>query len=268
MFAIHRILGEDAQIFSLEEEPTASALYDKLSKLDDDETISFYTTTKRAFLKEKNFLEKAHPEVLERINGFPSMIKTAWESDKTQPHATFMFKRHGATFSVVVYSKTDNEISEWTLAEAIEQVRCSFDTPREAFTEEFWEYATYDKEKGGPRGVYDALKQYKPKGLSISGGTPDFVIAVNVIGKFRPLLGSDLKLFGSMVAEDIQTYGTVPVRTIRQIARCARRTSDEMAAAELAEILAQLRELRGDDYLEPIRRRAAAEAILVTIEKR
>ena len=267
MFAIHRILGEDAQIFSIEEEPTASALYDKLSKLDDDETTSFYTSTKCAFQKEKKFLEKAHPEVLERINAFPSMIKTAWESDKTQPHATFMFKRHGATFSVVVHSKNDNEISEWTLNDAVEQIKCSFDTPKEAFTEEFWQYPTYDKEKGGPRGVYESLKQYKPKGLAISGGTPDFVTAVGVIGMLRPLLESDLKIFGSMVAEDIQTYGTIPLRTIRQIAHCDRIKDQEKAAAELADILEQLRELRGDDYLEPIRRRAAAEAILVTIEK-
>lgn len=267
MFAIHRILGEDAQIFSLEEEPTASALYDKLSKLDDDETISFYTSVKREFLREKKFLEKSHPEVLERINGFPSMIKTAWESDKTHPHATFMFKRHGATFSVVVHSKTDNEISEWTLADAVEQVKCSYDTPREAFTDEFWQYPTYDKEKGGPRGVYESLKQYKPKGLAISGGMPDFVTAVRVIGLLRPLLESDLKQFGSMVAEDIQTYGTIPLRTIRQIAHCDRIKDQMKATAELTDILEQLRELRGEDYLEPIRRRAAAEAILVTIEK-
>ena len=267
MFAIHRILGEDAQIFSLEEEPTASALYDKLSKLDDDETISFYTSTKRTFAKEKKFLEKSHPEVLERINSFPSMIKTAWECDKTQPHATYMFKRHGATFSVVVHSKTDNEISEWTLAEAIEQIKCSFDTPREPFSEEFWQYATYDKEKGGPRGVYEALKQYKPKGLAVSGGTPDFVAAVNVIGMLRPFLTCDMKLFGAVVAEDIQTYGTIPLRTIRRIAKCERIKNQTKAAEELTDILEQLRELRGEDYLEPIRRRAAAESILVTIEK-
>jgi len=33
----------------------------------------------------------------------------------------------------------------------------------------------------------------------------------------------------------------------------------------LADVLGPLPELRGDDYLEPIRRRAAAEAILVTM---
>lgn len=54
-------------------------------------------------------------------------------------------------------------------------------------------------------------------------------------------------------------YARLPVATASK--------NDEKAAAELADILAQLRELRGDGYLKSIRRRAAVEAILVTIEK-
>ena len=267
MFAIHRILGEDAQIFSLEEEPSPSALYDKLSKLDDGETLSFYTTTKRSYQKEKAFLEKCHPEVLDRILAFPSMVKTAWECEKTQPHATFMFKRHGATFSVVVHTKADNEISEWALNEAIGQIACKFDTPREEFQPEFWQFDTWKKDDPPPRGQYEALKLYKPKGLLAHGGMPDHVQAVNVISKLRGKLSSDLKQFAAMVAEDIQTYGTIPLRTIRRLALCDRFAEEEKSVVELQDILLSLRELRGDDYLVPIRARASAEAILVTIEK-
>ena len=67
--------------------------------------------------------------------------------------------------------------------------------------------------------------------------------AVGVIGMLRPLLESDLKIFGSMVAEDIQTYGTIPLRTIRQIAHCDRIKDQEKAAAELNfEAAAELRD--------------------------
>lgn len=267
MFAIHRILGEDAQIFSLEEEPNPSKLYDKLSKLDDGETVSFYTETKLLFQKEKAFLEKSHPDVLDRINHFPGKIKTAWESDKTKPRATFMFKKHGTTFSVVAYSKADGEISEWTLSEAIDQIKCGYDTAREAFTPEFWQFPNWDKSSDTPRGVYEALKQYKPKGIAAQGGVPDFVLAIQVLGEFRGKLSSELRLFSDLVAEDIQTYGTIPLRTIRSLAQCGRLKDVEKGVKELVEILEGLRELRGDDYLEPIRRRAAAETILVTIEK-
>lgn len=267
MFAIHRILGEDAQIFSLEEEPNPSALYDKLSSLDDGETISFYTEMKKLYKKEKAFLEKNHPEVIERINNFSHMIKTAWEGDKTQPNVTLMFKRHGATFSVVGYSKADGEISEWSLGEAIMQVKCAYDTPRDDFTPEFWEFSTWEKGSDAPRGVYEALKVYKPTGIAVHGGVPDFVQAINVIAMFRSRLSSDLKLFADMVAEDIQTYGTIPLRTIRALAQCGRFKNEDKAVNELINILEDLRELRGDDYLEPVKRRAAEEAILVTIEK-
>ena len=38
-----------------------------------------------------------------------------------------MFKKHGTTFSVVAYSKTDGEVGEWTLADAIAQIKCAYD---------------------------------------------------------------------------------------------------------------------------------------------
>jgi len=57
------------------------------------------------------------------------------------------------------------------------------------------------------------------------------------------------------------------VAVIVESCRCERIKDQEKAAGELTDILEQLRELRGDDYLEPIRHRAASEAILVTIEK-
>lgn len=113
----------------------------------------------------------------------------------------------------------------------------------------------------------EALKLFKPKGLLAHGGMPDHVQAVNVIMKLRGKLSSDMKQFASMVAEDIQTYGTIPLRTIRRLALCDRFSEEEKSVVELQEVLEGLRELRGDDYLVPVRARASAEAILVTIEK-
>ena len=269
MFAIHQILGEDTQIFALDEDPTPSALYDKLNKLDAEETISFYTAMKLKFQKEKAFLEKKHPEILERIERFPNMIKTAWTGNKTQPHVTFMFKRFGTTFSVIAHTKKDNNISEWTLDEALGQIECEYETPAEKFTSEFWQYPTWDpnKDKGTPRGVYEALKQYEPEGLSATSGIPDAVQAVNVIARLRSSFTIELNRFAAMVAEDIQSYGTIPLRTIRQLAKCERMKDVKAATAELMTILEELRNLRGDDYLEPVRKQAASESILVTIEK-
>ena len=119
----------------------------------------------------------------------------------------------------------------------------------------------------GVKIIYEALKLYKPKGLLAHGGMPDHVQAVNVISKLRGKLSSDMKQFAAMVAEDIQTYGTIPLRTIRRLALCDRFAEEEKSVGELQDVLQSLRELRGDEYLAPIRERAASEAILVTIEK-
>jgi hypothetical protein len=51
------------------------------------------------------------------------------------------------------------------------------------------------------------------------------------------------------------------------MSQCGRFKNEDKAVNELINILEDLRELRGDDYLEPVKRRAAEEAILVTIEK-
>jgi hypothetical protein len=77
----------------------------------------------------------------------------------------------------------------------------------------------------------------------------------------------DLNHFAGMVIEDIQKFGTIPMRTIRALARCNRLTDKKVAEKELLAILMWLRDLRGDDYLEIVRKQVASEAILVTIEK-
>ena len=170
-------------------------------------------------------------------------------------------------FSVETLTKVDGEVTEWTLVDAIAQIKCDFDTPRESFTSDFWQFAAWEKNSDAPRGVYDALKRYKPKGIAIHGGVPDFVQAIQVIGKFRSKLSPELGCFADMVSEDIQSYGTIPLRTIRSLAQCGRFNDVAKSVAELTETLEALRELRGDDYLEPVRRRAALETIVVTIEK-
>lgn len=55
-----------------------------------------------------------------------------------------------------------------------------------------------------------------------TGGVPDSVEAVEAVNKLRPRLSSDLKLFASMVLEDVQNYGTILARTISNIAKCGR----------------------------------------------
>ncbi len=142
-----------------------------------------------------------------------------------------------------------------------------WNTPRVDFSPEFWKYA--NSADGKPKGVYEALKAYKPRGLQLSKSTiGDAVVAIQVLGKFRGALSVSCRKFAMDVADDIQNYGTIPVYTVRRIARIDNVKSESEAVEELESILADIRTIRGNDYLALVKRRLDAESIVVTIEKR
>jgi len=267
MFAIHQILGEDAKIFSIDEEPTAAGLYSKISSFGEEAEMSAYTDAKIKYLKARTFLEKNHPKVLERIGNFPSNVKTAWEG---APHATYMFRRQGPGFFALVNQKGEASIEEMSLEQAIKNIELDcrdWNKPRVDFSPEFWKYA--NPEEGGPKGVYEALKAYQPKGLQLSKSTiGDAVVAVQVLGKYKGALSSSLRRFAMDVAEDIQNYGALPIYTVRKIARVDNVKSESEAVEELESVLVDIRSIRGADYLSLVKRRLDAEQIVVTIEKR
>ena len=142
-----------------------------------------------------------------------------------------------------------------------------WNTPRVDFSPEFWKYA--NSADGKPKGVYEALKAYKPRGLQLSKSTiGDAVVAIQVLGKFRGALSVSCRKFAMDVADDIQNYGTIPVYTVRRIARIDNVKSESEAVEEMESILADIRTIRGNDYLALVKRRLDAESIVVTIEKR
>ena len=72
MFAIHTILGEDSKIFNVDEEPTPSNLYNRLTtNVDELESMSFYTQMVQRWEK----IAKAHPQLAEELNSFPTKVK-------------------------------------------------------------------------------------------------------------------------------------------------------------------------------------------------
>lgn len=262
MFAIHQILGEDAQIFSVAETPTAAALFDKLSSsIDDDETISFYTEIKLRFARVRRMLEKKDADYAAKIDRLPPMVKTAW---KGTPNGTYMFRRQGASFFALMSDPETGKIEEQTLEDAIDGIECTYDTPRAPFSADFWGRRSADG-KSIP-GTYKRLKAFKPEGLARArAGMSSAVLAVEGLNKLRGELPYNLQAFSAAVAEDIQSYGTIPQATIGQLAGC--HSGSETALLKLTAILSELLVLRGADYLEKVKERAHAESIVVTVEK-
>ena len=261
MFAIHEILGEDARIFSIEEEPSAAALYSKLSAgLDDMEEMSFYAEIKQKYSKAKAYLEANHPEELERIGRFPFMIKTAFEGN---PHGAFMFRRQGPSFFSLVHERETGEITEWPLEDAIKAIECQYGTPRISFSDDFWSHK--DTNGNNVDGIYDRLKRYKPQGSPQRGGTSDAVVAVNNLQKAMAKMSQTMRTFAGDIIEDIQSYRTIPQYTISKIARNPVTTNEEYE--RLLGDLEELRNLLGHNYLKRIKAQTLHDDIIVTIEK-
>ena len=266
MFAIHKILDEDAQIFSIDETPTASGLYNKLCSLDDGEGISFYTKMKQRYAKEKTFLQRKHPEVLERVEHFPSMVKTAWQAKDGQKNTAFMFMRKGSTLSLLGYDKENNTIDEWTMEAVLPEIECDFTEKRTDFSPEFWKFSNWKRGDKGPQGIYDALKRYQPQSITAKGKSVEYE-AVNTIISYKPALPEDLQDFSAMVADDIQHYGTLAKKDLGRIAEYGQLQDSEKAVAGLKTFLERMLRQRGAAYLAPIKKRKIDKAILVTIDK-
>jgi len=74
MYLIHSALGEDAKIFDVDEQPSPSALYQKINHNPDDDTeVNIITTIRNEYHK----IEKNHPEIINKISNLPNRVKTA-----------------------------------------------------------------------------------------------------------------------------------------------------------------------------------------------
>ena len=118
-------------------------------------------------------------------------------------------------------------------------------------------------------GVYSELKEYRPKGLLLGRATiGDAVLAIQALNKFQPQMSNRLRKFAMDIADDIQNYGTIPVYTVRRIARAANIKAETEAVQELETVLETIRSVRGSGYLQGVRDRLSAESVIVTVEKR
>lgn len=256
MFAIHSILGEDAQIFSEEETPTPAALFSKLnSSLDEQDSISTYTEAKVKYLEAEKILKEKHPEMLERIKRLPNMVKTAMFAE---PHSTLMFRRRGPGFFVLQH-KAGREISEMPMSEALKLVECSYDTPRAPLSADFWVYPS--ESSSSTCGVYSDLKNYQPVTRpSQRGGVSDSTLAITKLEQYKGELPHDFKIFANDVIEDIQQFGSIPRRTIKKLGEAA-------TAQTVHDVLIDIARVRGFDYVHKLRDRAIQEEIVVTVQR-
>lgn len=245
MFMIHRTLGEDAQIFSADEEPTASALYSRVSRAPEEEGGESSFTEIRRLLRE---IEKKHPEVLEKIGKFAPRIKTAKAADA---NSLVVFTKKGRDLFAQA-KRTEERIAEVPIEEALELVRCEFDEPRIPFSETFWR-------------TYTDVRDYREKHPHAASEISIEKKALNVVNTFlKDRSFTELNCFLLTLREDILEYRTLPLNTLRRISKIG--SNKERARKEFAALRTEL----DDDYLKQLKKRIQElkEEVIIAVENR
>lgn len=244
MFMIHNTLGEDAQIFDSDEKPSASSLYTKLNANPEEREGESSFTEIRRLLAE---IEAHHPEVLEKVAKCAPRVKTAKQADNDW---LTVFTLKGRDLFAQGRPAAGADVDEVPIEEAIELIRCEFDTPRIPFSEAFWQdYAAvrdYRKKHNAP-----------PKQNSVETKALNVVNQFIKVGEMGPLHG-----FLKNLREDMTEYKTLPTNTLRRIAEIG--GNNECAKRQFTKLRSEL----GQDYLKQLKDRIGAlhEEVIIAVE--
>ena len=240
MFMIHNTIGEDAQIFDIDETPTASSLYHKLQQNpEDSEHESFLTKVKKELLK----VREEHPEVLEKIKKLPYRVKTARSDDEK---LLVLFKRKGlGLFSLKVDEEQQKE-SQIPVETAIQMLYCRYDEPRKDLSPDFWKaYSLAGK-------YQETFFRSTNNALSLEVRALNNVLcAISYCEKNNQY---EHLRFLRTILEDMRQYGSLPDYTLRKIAmHDLSKTPDKIS--KFFETIQKLREILGDFYLKNLKER-------------
>ncbi|MGC8853206.1 MAG: helicase-related protein, partial [Hydrogenobacter sp.] len=192
MFMIHKVLGEDAKIFTPDEEPTPSELYTRLSTYREDQEKSFYTI----MLEEWERIKKETPDIEEKIKDMPNRVKCAKPSDKSE---LFVFvKRYGELFCIHCDYQKD-QTQEVPLEEAFSRIKADPQTKSLSLSERFWEF--YKKAEDYTK---ERRRDY-------------YTVETSAINNLKSFVGQIEDEFIDVLISAIKDYGVLPLKTLRDI---------------------------------------------------
>ena len=248
MFMIHKTLGEDAKIFSADEEPTPSELYNRINTNPENlETESFYTKVLNIY----EDIKSKYPEIIEGLKNCPSRVKVIKKYDTND---FFVFFKKDKLYCVQ-YDYTEDKISEIDLEDIIEKIKCDINDNAIKIDDKFWE-------------KYEKIKMEKDE---IELPKSRLSLMKRAINKIDFLLREKINLinnyinFLKMLREDILDYGTLPEFTLRRIANL--NLKDEK---KVIDELKELQNILGKDYLEKEKNniKQMKKEIIIAIENR
>jgi len=242
MFLIHSSLGEDAKIFDVEEEPTASGLFNKLNQNPDEGgEINTSTHIRNTYAA----IEEKYPELIKKISILPSRVKTAKIYEKNQLN---VLRKKGLSLFAQLIEKEEvnSSIKEVTFEELLGNTQCEFDENKLPLSIDFWIN-------------YENIKTFKSQ---YKTGRSDIALESKALENLKVYLkllsGNEENLanFIKMLIKDLKKYHTLSVRTL---GRLGRKTIDikssEKEIKALTNEINWIRNQFGDDYLDRILKR-------------
>ena len=255
MFLIHSALGEDAKIFDVDEEPTPSALFNKINHNPEDDTeVSLITAVRNAYHK----IEKEHPEVIEKITELPKRVKTAKAFDNYQLN---LLRQKGLSLFSQFLIITDDkiEISEIIFDEFLKNIACEFEENRLDLSNEFWFN-------------YDSLKSHKKSSKVIFNDKSLEFKALSNLNVYRKIEGykeDKLCVFIDTLILDIKKYHSLSEKTLRRLGSgLLTPASSKSAIKDFKDELVLTRNLLKDDYLQILLKRVEGQnnEVIIAIE--
>jgi hypothetical protein len=232
MFMIHNALGEDAQIFDEDEEPTPSSLSAKFSRNPEDSgEVNLITRIRNLYAT----LEEKYPGVIQAIQHLPPRVKTA----KSFPEycLSALRKKGTSLFAQVVDKQNTQNIREIDFEELLNLVSCEFDEPALKLSSAFWP-------------LYEELKEYKPK---YSMGLKDVSLESKAQDNLKialriPPIADLHRDFIQVLISDLRNYHTLSTASIRRIGGKTLENDQKLIEGFLKEI-EWLKKRLGEDYL-------------------
>ncbi|MDO8482398.1 MAG: helicase-related protein [bacterium] len=252
MFLIHNVLGEDAKIFDIDEEPTAAGLYERIQQNPDAvEEESFYTKALKTFLA----IQKQEPQLIEALKNYPARVKVAKNSNE---NGLLVFFKKGRLYihGIVYENGAEGAPYQSTFEEVFDKIVCDKDEAKLDLSSEFWKYyeqvKSYKEYQSGPVSE-NSLEQQAKNNIStiITRPWDDVLVHLDFVRTLR---------------EDIVDYGTLSDYTLRRIANME--TVNGVGKKETVAEIAALKQELGEDYLrkEKNRQKDIEKEIIIAIE--
>jgi superfamily II DNA or RNA helicase len=255
MFLIHNTLGEDAKIFAADEEPSPSALFNRINQNpEDDEQENLLTQVRKEFKSVK----ESNPSIIQRIEKFPNRVKTAKVFYKNQ---LLVYRQKGLGYFVQVIDDTQKDVPVavlLNLQESLPLIKCNPDENRLSLSKQFWP-------------SYEMLKEHRPRfSDSQSANSIEYKALNNLkaaIRYFKEELG-DLLPFARMLVKDLRDYRTLSKFSLRRLANNEVAKKEPQSIQPFKEELEYVKSFLSENYLDELKERLGTveSEIIIAIE--